>query len=88
MTQAEEIITNPDIDAVVVAAPARFHAGLVTSAARAGKAMFCAKPMALTLDEADMANALACVHSTNVGRPVHMEEIFKSLPVLAPYGIA
>ena len=55
VTQAEEIIANPDIDAVVIAAPARFHASLVVSAARAGKAVFCEKPMALTLDEADMA---------------------------------
>jgi len=55
VTQAEEIIANQDIDAVVIAAPARFHASLVVSAARAGKAVFCEKPMALTLDEADMA---------------------------------
>jgi myo-inositol 2-dehydrogenase/D-chiro-inositol 1-dehydrogenase len=55
LTHAEDIIANPDIDAVVIAAPARFHASLVVSAARAGKAVFCEKPMALTLDEADMA---------------------------------
>jgi myo-inositol 2-dehydrogenase / D-chiro-inositol 1-dehydrogenase len=50
-----EIIASADIDAFVIAAPARFHSGLVVAAARAGKAVFCEKPMALTLEEADAA---------------------------------
>ena len=36
------------VDAVVIAAPARFHADLVVAAAAAGKGVFCEKPMALT----------------------------------------
>ncbi|WP_420122220.1 Gfo/Idh/MocA family oxidoreductase [Nakamurella sp.] len=46
---------DPAIDAVVVAAPARRHADLVVAAAGAGKAVFCEKPMALTLADADRA---------------------------------
>jgi myo-inositol 2-dehydrogenase/D-chiro-inositol 1-dehydrogenase len=42
-------------DAVVIAAPARFHADLVVAAAVAGKAVFCEKPMALSLPDADRA---------------------------------
>src|SRR3954452_3132804 len=40
---------------VVIAAPARFHADLVVAAAAAGKSVFCEKPMALSLADADRA---------------------------------
>jgi myo-inositol 2-dehydrogenase/D-chiro-inositol 1-dehydrogenase len=46
---------DPEVDAVVIAAPARFHADLVVAAAAAGKGVFCEKPMAMTLAEADRA---------------------------------
>ncbi|MDH2433065.1 Gfo/Idh/MocA family oxidoreductase [Pokkaliibacter sp. MBI-7] len=55
----DAVLANADIDAVIIAAPARFHAGLVEKAALAGKAVFCEKPMALTLEEADRAIAAA-----------------------------
>jgi myo-inositol 2-dehydrogenase/D-chiro-inositol 1-dehydrogenase len=54
-TDPAMVLTDPGVDAVVIAAPARFHAELVVAAARAGKAVFCEKPMALTLAEADRA---------------------------------
>lgn len=44
---------DPAVDAVVIAAPARFHADLVVAAAAAGKSVFCEKPMALSLADAD-----------------------------------
>ena len=37
-TDAAEVFADPEIDAVVIAAPARFHADLVVAAAGAGKA--------------------------------------------------
>jgi myo-inositol 2-dehydrogenase / D-chiro-inositol 1-dehydrogenase len=46
---------DPAVDAVVVATPARTHADLVVAAARAGKGVFCEKPMAVTLADADRA---------------------------------
>ncbi|KPC27942.1 Myo-inositol 2-dehydrogenase [Pseudomonas syringae pv. cilantro] len=59
-TDPQQLLDDPDIDAVLIAAPARSHAELVISAARAGKGVFCEKPMAITLDEADRAiNAAA-----------------------------
>ena len=54
-TDAAQLWTDPAVDAVVVAAPARFHADLVVAAARAGKSIFCEKPMALSLADADRA---------------------------------
>ncbi|MEP6562692.1 MAG: Gfo/Idh/MocA family oxidoreductase, partial [Nakamurella sp.] len=54
-TDAAKVFDDPDIDAVVIAAPARFHADLVVGAAAAGKGVFCEKPMAMTLADADRA---------------------------------
>jgi myo-inositol 2-dehydrogenase/D-chiro-inositol 1-dehydrogenase len=43
------------VDAVVISTPARTHADLVVAAAQAGKGVFCEKPMAVTLADADRA---------------------------------
>lgn len=50
-----DLIADPDVDAVAISSPAASHADLVVAAARAGKHVFCEKPMALTLDDADRA---------------------------------
>lgn len=50
-----ELIADPQIDAVAICSPAATHADLVVAAARAGKHIFCEKPMALTLSDADRA---------------------------------
>jgi myo-inositol 2-dehydrogenase/D-chiro-inositol 1-dehydrogenase len=47
------------VDAVVIATPTRLHAPLIIDAARAGKHIFCEKPIALGLDEAQAAVAAA-----------------------------
>ncbi|HYO31879.1 MAG TPA: Gfo/Idh/MocA family oxidoreductase, partial [Nocardioidaceae bacterium] len=47
-TDAAQAFTDPEIRAVVIAAPARFHTDLVVAAAEAGKGVFCEKPLALT----------------------------------------
>ncbi|MBY5780007.1 Gfo/Idh/MocA family oxidoreductase [Rhizobium leguminosarum] len=57
-TSVSELLVNPEIDGVIIATPARFHTSVVVEAARAGKAVFCEKPMALTLKEADEAIAV------------------------------
>src|SRR4051812_32219287 len=54
-TDPTDVFADREIDAVVIAAPARFHADLVVAAAAAGKSVFCEKPMALTLADADRA---------------------------------
>ncbi len=54
-TDPAEVLADPAVDAVVIAAPARFHADLVVAAAGAGKAVFCEKPMALSAADADRA---------------------------------
>jgi myo-inositol 2-dehydrogenase / D-chiro-inositol 1-dehydrogenase len=46
-TDPAELLADPSVQAVVIAAPARFHADLVEAAAGAGTgtAMFCEKPV-------------------------------------------
>jgi myo-inositol 2-dehydrogenase / D-chiro-inositol 1-dehydrogenase len=53
------LIDRDDVEAVVIAASTPAHADLIVSAAGAGKAVFCEKPMALTLADADRAIAAA-----------------------------
>ncbi len=51
----QQVWDDPEVGAVVIASPARTHAGLVVAAADAGKGVFCEKPMAVTLEDADRA---------------------------------
>lgn len=67
-TDVDQMLANPDIDAVIIASPARFHTHLVLAALKAGKAVFCEKPMALTLAEADQA--IAAAKQANLPLPV------------------
>lgn len=53
------LLAQPGLDAVIIATPARFHTNILIQAAEAGKAIFCEKPMALTLEDADRAIAAA-----------------------------
>ncbi|MEM7033412.1 MAG: Gfo/Idh/MocA family oxidoreductase [Chloroflexota bacterium] len=48
-----DLLANPAIDAVVIATLTHTHHEIVVAAAEAGKAIFCEKPIALTLAETD-----------------------------------
>ena len=58
-TDVADLLAHPGLDAVIIATPARFHSNILVQAAEAGKAIFCEKPMALTLEDADRAIAAA-----------------------------
>jgi scyllo-inositol 2-dehydrogenase (NAD+) len=51
----EPLLERKDIQAVVIAVPSRFHAPATQDAAAAGKHVFCEKPPALSLAEAETA---------------------------------
>lgn len=51
----QALLAQPSVEAVVVATPTRYHAEVIGAAAQAGKAVFCEKPIAGTLEEADIA---------------------------------
>ncbi len=55
----EEMLADGAVEAVAVASPQFAHAECTVAAARAGKHVFCEKPMATTLDECD-AMIAAC----------------------------
>ena len=52
-TNWETLLTRPDIDVVVVATPHKFLSSIAVAALRAGKYVFCEKPMARTAAEAE-----------------------------------
>ena len=56
---AEELIADPDVDAVYLATPVNMHAQHAIAAAEAGKHVLCEKPMAMTVRECD-AMIAAC----------------------------
>ncbi len=46
-----DVLARPDVDAVVIVAPDHWHAVMTVMAARAGKDIYCEKPMSYTVEE-------------------------------------
>lgn len=49
---SSDLLGDPLVDAVVIVTPTATHGELTRAAAAAGKAIFCEKPLAITMDEA------------------------------------
>lgn len=50
-TDFREVLARPEIDAVLIASPAHWHATMSVMAAQAGKDIYCEKPTAVTVRE-------------------------------------
>ena len=63
----EQILSDPKVNAVVIATRHHLHAGQVLAALRAGKAVFCEKPLCLSEQElAEVAAAFSLAESGKV----------------------
>jgi scyllo-inositol 2-dehydrogenase (NAD+) len=47
-----DLIDDPSVDAVVIITPTSTHRDIIVAAAKAGKAVFCEKPLSISLEEA------------------------------------
>jgi len=74
---AEDICRDPELDAVYIASPNRFHAEHAITAAKHGKHVLVEKPMAISLEQTEaMVEAcekagvkLVCAHTASYGLP-------------------
>jgi myo-inositol 2-dehydrogenase / D-chiro-inositol 1-dehydrogenase len=53
-TDYRQLLAEPDIEMITIAAPNALHATMTVDAAKAGKHIVCEKPLCMTLEEADL----------------------------------
>ncbi len=70
----DAIMNAADIDAVLITTPTDLHAGMIEQAARAGKAIFCEKP--IDLDVARVRHCLGVVEETKAALMVGFNRRF------------
>jgi len=61
---SKDVITNADVDAVIIGTPTDTHYDLIHAAARAGKAIFCEKPVDMSADR--IRDCIEVVENNNV----------------------
>ena len=62
----EELLKDPDIDAVYISLPNHLHGEWTEAAAQSGKHILCEKPLVLTLDEMDRIESAARDHQVTI----------------------
>ncbi len=62
----DEIIADPDIDAILIASPTNTHSDLMEAATAAGKAVLCEKPVDLSLQRARACQKVVANRSTPI----------------------
>jgi predicted dehydrogenase len=71
----EDALEDPEIEAVILCSPHRFHADQIVAAAKAGKHVFCEKPLCTT--GADVERAVAAVRQAGVHLGIGHERRFE-----------
>ena len=77
-TEIEEVLSDPEIDAVTVATPNSFHADQIVRSAAAGKHVYCEKPITLTKADAERAVA-ACADAGVVLAVGHNQRSYEAI---------
>jgi predicted dehydrogenase len=76
-----ELLARPDIDAVIIATPDHWHAVQAIDAAKAGKDVYCEKPISLTIQEGrrtvEVVRRYDRVFQTGTQR--HSNEVFRKV---------
>ncbi|WP_186756679.1 Gfo/Idh/MocA family protein [Echinicola salinicaeni] len=75
-TDADELINDPEVNAIYIATPPHVHKGLTLKAAAAGKPVYVEKPMARTFDECK--EMLAACEAADV--PLYVAYYRRTLP--------
>jgi predicted dehydrogenase len=63
----DDALANSDVDAVILCSPHKYHADQIQAAARAGKHVFCEKPLCTTKSDAERAIAAVQAASVQLG---------------------
>ncbi|MFC4174006.1 Gfo/Idh/MocA family protein [Microvirga sp. GCM10011540] len=71
----EDALEDPSVDAVILCSPHRFHADQIVAAAKAGKHIFCEKPLSTT--GAEVERAIAAVKAAGVQLGIGHERRFE-----------
>jgi len=67
LTSFDELLADPEVDAVYIATPNALHAEQVVTAAKAGKHVMCDKPLALSAEDANRAVAACAEAAVKLG---------------------
>lgn len=62
MEDLDSVLTDPSVDAVVIATPTNTHVEYIVAAAKAGKPIYCEKPLDQTLERVDECLAMLEAH--------------------------
>jgi len=86
---AKELIEDPEIDAVYIAVPNKFHAELAIQALQAGKHVLLEKPFAMSADEAESVIAAAekAGKAFTLGMNQRFREDSQKIKALAKQGV-
>ncbi len=87
-TEAEEITSHPEIDAVFICSPDYLHEAHAAAALEAGKDVFLEKPMAITIEGCDHLLALAQQHGARlyVGHNMRFFPVMRKMHELIAQG--
>lgn len=81
VSSADEVMARDSVDVVVIATPPGTHAELALAALAAGRHVFCEKPLATTIEQANAVRA-AAVTAAATGQVLVVDHVLRYNPLL------